>query len=135
MKFIKKLIPLFFLALLVMACGKDNEEDATLLGEWQEIERIDPDHPDRTVSARDTTIVFYPDGRFEGSVIVPDTRYSIDGERLRLYRDDENHNSVHLFSYSIKGNKLTLDLDSGPIPENIPSPQKFIYKKLNTLEP
>jgi hypothetical protein len=142
MKKYKKILFLFFLpALLSLAgCNKDadgplnlegmteQEIQALFVGEWQEIERIDPQHPDIIVAARrDTTIVFFPDGTFQGSIIELNTHYIVDKEYL--YTESARGN--HRFLYSFTGkNKLTLDMDSGAIPENIPSPTIFSYKKI-----
>jgi hypothetical protein len=130
--------------ILLAAAGCKDDSDAEIqkyqqpfLGEWQEIERIDPLHPDRIVGARDTTIVFYPDGRFQGVIIdsrVPlSQHYSINGDTLRLTAANES-TWIYVFNYSIAGNKLTLDLVYGAIPM-APSPTIFIYKKIKSTAP
>jgi hypothetical protein len=141
MKNYKKIFFLFFLPALLGLAGCNNDDDllnlegmtvqeiqALFVGEWKEIERIDPLHPDRIVSARDTTIAFFPDGIFQGNIIDMYTYYSLDKEYLRVgYISDT---SEHRFLYSFIGkNKLTLDLDSGMIPYVLPSPTIFSYKK------
>jgi hypothetical protein len=134
MKRTKKVIPFLLLALFVMAC--EREEDATLVGEWQEVDSYNPDfnlNVDMNVMVERDTIVFYPDGRFQGSIILDYAYYSIiDGGRLSL--EDENRNRIHLYSYSIQGNKLTLDTDSGMVPYSMGFPTVYIYKKINSTE-
>ncbi|MDR1181638.1 MAG: hypothetical protein LBL13_06650, partial [Bacteroidales bacterium] len=95
MKHVKKILLLFLPALLSLGgCndddtlldleGMDEQDIQTLfVSEWKEIERIDPLHPDVVVGARDTTIIFFPNGTFQGSVILLDIRYTFDKEYLR----------------------------------------------------
>jgi hypothetical protein len=110
----------------------EQEIQALFVGEWQEIERFDPQYPDRIISARpDTTIVFSPDRTFQGSIIDMYTYYSLDKEYLRVGYRYISGTSEHRFLYSFTGkNKLTLDLDSGDIPYILPSPTIFNYKKI-----
>jgi hypothetical protein len=141
MKNYKKIIFIFFLPALLGLAGCNNDDDllnlegmtvqeiqALFVGEWKEIERIDPLHPDRIVSARDTTIVFSPDGTFQGSIIELNTHYTVDKEYL--YTESVYHGNYRFLYSFTKKNKLTLDMVSGAIPENIPSPTIFSYKKI-----
>jgi hypothetical protein len=113
----------------------EQQIQALFVGEWQETDRIDLQHPDRIVGARDTTIVFFPDGRFQGIIVeglYDENYYSIEGKYLRTRIDaTTNYQSLigyHLYLYSFTKNTLTLDLDSGAIP--LPSPTRFIYKRI-----
>ncbi|MDR1181639.1 MAG: hypothetical protein LBL13_06655 [Bacteroidales bacterium] len=145
MKHVKKILLLFFLPALLSLGGCNNDDDpidlesmteqeiqALFVGKWQEIERIDPLNPDRIISARrDTTIVFSPDGVFQGDLIVyRHDYYSLDRKYLRLGNAGDIF--YHRFLYSFTGkNKLTLDLDSGnTLYVYPPPPTIFSYKKI-----
>jgi hypothetical protein len=139
--YFKKTLFLFFLpAFLGLAgCGNDDLPDlegmtvqeiqGLFVGEWKETERIDPLNLDSPIrpEVRDTTIVFFPDGTFQGSIIELNTYYTIDKEYL--YTGGVHGNYRFLYSFMGK-NKLILDMDSGAIPENIPSPTIFSYIKI-----
>jgi hypothetical protein len=144
MKHVKKILLLFFLPALLSMAGCNNDADGPLnlegmteqeiqalfVGKWQEIDRIDRDYPDLIIGAEpDVTIIFSPDGTFQGTILHKYTHYSLDGEHLRT--DGVSEGAHHRFLYSFTGkNKLTLDVDSGDINYSIPTAKIFVYKKI-----
>jgi hypothetical protein len=145
MKHVKKTLFLFFLPALLNLAGCSNDDNllnlggmteqeiqALFVGEWQEIELIDPLNPDRIISARpDTTVVFSPDGVFQGDLITyRHDHYSLDRKYLRLGNVGEFFYQRFLYSFTGK-NKLTLDLDSGnTLYVNPPPPSIVSYKRI-----
>jgi hypothetical protein len=140
MKHVKKILLLFFLPTLLSlgGCNSDDvpnlenmteqEIQSLFVDEWQEIERIDPQNPDWPISARGTTIIFFPDKTFQGIIISAYTHYSFDRQYLRMKGADSTFDNRR-YLYSFVKNKLTLKIDSGNIPYSFVYPRIFTYKK------
>jgi hypothetical protein len=108
----------------------EQEIQALFVGEWQEIDAIDPRNPDFPIkpSIRDTTIVYFPDGTIQGIIIDGYTYYSLDREYLRTGNATGKYNHRLLYSFTGK-NKLTLEVDSGMIPFSMMYPLIYVYKR------
>jgi hypothetical protein len=145
MKHVKKILLLFFLPTLLSLGGCNSDADGPLnlegmteqeiqalfVGEWKEIERFDPQYPDIIVGPYDATIIFFPDGTFQGDLVIIEEyiHYSLDKEYLRMECTSGKSNHRYLYSF-IGKNKLTLDMDSGASLFIHPFPSTFIYKRI-----
>ncbi|MDR2388262.1 MAG: hypothetical protein LBD89_00545 [Tannerellaceae bacterium] len=123
MKHTRKIIP-FLLALFFVACEKED----ILIGEWSLVDTDIYHKLDLPLS--DSTIVFYPDGKFRGALIYAYTEYSLlDDMRIGLKTHSEAEDFAHIYSYVIVGNTLTMCHISGDMPYSMMISRLYMYRK------
>ncbi|MDR2388261.1 MAG: hypothetical protein LBD89_00540 [Tannerellaceae bacterium] len=132
MKHTRKIIP-FLLALFFVACEKED----ILIGEWSLIGTGTVTDPNIRLHESDSTIVFYPDGKFQGSFTFRHRTYQVLSESRigmdRIDTDGGGYDFVCTYRYFVVGDKLTvLFLTNGPgvvMPYSALLPVNFMYRK------